>query len=107
MARVKFSAGDDPGLAERRQSHRLSAVEFGVLESGQPDQPGDDCGRQSSPIDIELVREHEADLIGWGCTDGCPFLATRRSHAPRFVSSLIFNVYSDTQNPPPPLPIGT
>ena len=106
MARVKFSAGDDPRLAERRQSHRLGAVELGILEGSQSDQPGDYRGRKSSPIDIELIGEHKTDLFDWGRVDGQRFAATEGSHAPRFGGGLIFDRQSNSQDPTAALRVG-
>jgi hypothetical protein len=62
MTPMKFGAGDNPRLAEGRETHGLRTIELWILEGCQAYEPRRRCRRQIGPIYIELVGDHYRDL---------------------------------------------
>src|SRR5216684_7770053 len=82
MPTEHLRAGDDAGLAEGWEAHRLGSVESGILESGQPDQAVYDVRRQSLALDVELVTENQYCPLGKGAPDRWRGATAGRRHAP-------------------------
>ena len=95
---MKFGAGDNPRLAEGRKTHGLRTIELGILEGCQAYEPRRQPRRQISPINIELVGDHDGDLARQLATDQAHLGAPRRRHAPRLVRILVFDRHTDAQN---------
>jgi len=62
MTRVRFGAGDNPRLAEGRETHGLRTIELWVLKGRQAYESSRQRRRQIGPVDIELVGDHDDDL---------------------------------------------
>lgn len=70
VLRMQFGAGDDPRLVEDRQPHRLSAIEFRVLECREPDQLRYQSRRQVRALDIDLIRDDDRQFCWKICLCG-------------------------------------
>jgi hypothetical protein len=62
-------AADEPRLRERRQSHRLGAVELRVLERGQADEPVLQALWKSMRVHEHEVAKHDVDRVREGALD--------------------------------------
>ena len=83
VVRQQFGAADDAGSAEGRQAHRLVAVELGILECGQTGEPVDQGGRETAPVDVHLIAQHDLDRLRQQAADGNIRLSPRRRRQPR------------------------
>jgi hypothetical protein len=61
MARMKFGAGDDPRLAEGRQTHGLRTIEFWILKGGEADELCDQSRWKLRSVDVHLVGDDDPD----------------------------------------------
>jgi len=92
VAPVELGTGDNPWLAVGRQPHRLGAIELGVLERGNPDElHHDPC-----TVDIDLIRQHNVDLVRQRLLRRRWRAAPRRRHLPWLVGVLVVNREADT-----------
>jgi len=69
VAWMIFSASDNSGLVVRREPHGLSLVEFGILESRQPDQAVAEGRKQYFFRDIYLIGDREFQGFWKGTSD--------------------------------------
>ena len=76
MLGMIFRAMDDPRLVVSRQTHGLRAVELRVLKRGQPEQTIAQAGREIVLRKIDLIRQHEFQVLRQRPCDGRFFPTT-------------------------------
>jgi hypothetical protein len=99
VSRMKFGARYDPRLAEGRQTHGLSTIKLGILESCQTNELCNQGRRELCPIYVYLIRDHDLDALRYHSLYPAGFAATGRRHSPGLVSMLVFHRHPDTENP--------
>ena len=93
-----FGAGDDTGLVVRRQPHRLSLVELGILKGREPQEAVPEAGIQPLLGDVDLVAEDEFERVGQLTADRRLPATTRRRRRPRLDFAVVLRRETNTED---------